>query len=168
MLIIHLIGKVGSGKTYFYEKFLAAYPRFDIKSIYEKLNIQSNELTDPRLHAEFNTTLVNDLWATIKNATLQQSPVVVIESSGMNTMLNASILHIKQLDLYIIWVDCEINDQIYQERPYAERINRVFQSKMVNNNLPFHTKFDWDVKFFTVTPPDPVLALNPELKKCIL
>jgi hypothetical protein len=168
MIIIHLIGKVGSGKTTFYEKYFAAYPKFDIKTIYEKMNIQSNELNDPGIHAEFDATLKEDLRSVLKNAKLQQSPVVVIESSGMNQTLNNLISQIKELDLYQIWVDCEINGAIYQERPYAERINRIFQAKIVNSNIIFHTKFDWDVKLFTVTPPAHIIALNPELKKCIL
>lgn len=167
MLIIHLIGKVGAGKSFFYEKFLATYPYFDIKKIYETTGIQSNELNQMGDYHEFNYKIQLELSVKLELAQ-KHDQTLIIESSGMNIYLNDLISRIKNRDLYIIWVDCEIADHIYTERPYAERINKLFQAKIVNNNLPFHTKFDWDVKYFTVTPPEHVLALHPELKKCVL
>lgn len=167
MLIIHVIGKVGSGKTTFIEKFLPGYPCFDIKEIYESTGIQSNELNMYGEYAHFMAEMVKGLTAKIILAN-KTNHILIVESSGMNQALNTCILQIKPLDLYQIWVDCEINPKIYTERPYADRINKVFQSKIVNSNIMFHTKFDWDVKYFTVRPPDHVLALNPKLKECVL
>lgn len=167
MLIIHVIGKVGAGKTTFIEKYLSQYPCFDIKKIYEQTGFTSNNLSDIGDYTEFNNNLYQLLSQKIRTAIDSQTPLI-IESSGMNQYLNKVIYLIKDLDLYQIWVDCEIADRIYDERPYAERINKLFQTKIVNGHILFHTRFDWDVKYFTVTPPDHVLALNPKLKECIL
>lgn len=167
MLIIHVIGKVGAGKTTFIKKYFSKYPFFDIKKVYEKTGITSSNLREGAEYSEFTNTVYEMFTEKMRKAVEKKQPLIV-ESSGMNVYLNHLLSLVKDLDLYQIWVDCEITDTIYAERPYAEGINRVFQARIVNSNILFHTKFDWDVKYFTVTPPDHVLALNPKLKECIL
>ncbi|MHA1619480.1 MAG: hypothetical protein ACTSVZ_09370 [Promethearchaeota archaeon] len=47
MKLLHIIGKVGSGKSHFTRKYFPQAPVFDIKDVYEKYDVTPADLRSP-------------------------------------------------------------------------------------------------------------------------
>ncbi len=152
--IIHVIGFVGSGKTWFISKFLRDFECFDIKDIYEEAGFEPGQLyNNPTAYAQFQGALEYKIDQLMNNL---PDEWLVVESSGINRALNATLLKFLS---YHIWVDQSIERikeaGIYRSRPYAKSLNRVLAEKMQKGEITHDMVYSMEEqRFKSPLPPD--------------
>ena len=143
--LIHIIGYVGAGKSTFIKKYLSRYSTFDIKEIYHKNFFNPKDLLDkPEKYFQFQSALDYSFSQFYKNLVIIQSPIGIVESSGINQALN-NILG--RFFVYRIWIiPYNLNQfqlKISKERPYAEEINSHLKEKFEKNEIPFNNQYNF-------------------------
>ncbi len=143
--LIHIIGYVGAGKSTFIKKYLIKFPTFDIKDIYQKNFFSPKDLQDePEKYLQFQSALDFSFSQFYKNLEINQIPIGIVESSGINRALN-NIL--RRFYVYRIWVipfDLNlIQSKIYKIRPYAEELNNHLMEKFEKNEVPFNNQYNF-------------------------
>ncbi|MHA1718173.1 MAG: hypothetical protein ACTSWX_00130 [Promethearchaeota archaeon] len=145
--IIHVIGIVGAGKSKFIKKFLYNYPTFDIKEIYQNYSFNPKDFqADPEKYSQFQSALDYSFSKFYEQLERKKLPVGIVESSGINHALN-NIL--RRFFVYRIWIIPNKQSEnskpwkLYEERPYAEELNKHLMQKFEKNEVPFNNKFDF-------------------------
>ena len=143
--LIHIIGYVGAGKSTFIKKYLSKFPAFDIKDIYQKNFFNPKDLHDkPEIYMQFQSALDYSFSQFYKNLEINQIPIGIIESSGINRALN-NIL--RRFYVYRIWIiPFDLNrfqSEIYKVRPYAEELNNHLMEKFEKNEVPFNNQYNF-------------------------
>ena len=158
--LIHIIGYVGAGKSTFIRKYLSRFPTFDIKEIYQKNYFNPKDLKDePEKYLQFQSALDLSFSQFFKNLEINQIPVGIVESSGINRALN-NIL--RRFYVYRIWIiPFDVNEttnqmkqsKINKERPYAEELNSHLMEKFEKNEVPFNNQYNFiDERFLKDLP----------------
>jgi len=155
--LIHIIGYVGAGKSKFIKKYLVKFPVFDIKDIYQNNFFSPKNLQDePEKYLQFQSALDFSFSQFYKNLEINQIPIGIVESSGINRALN-NIL--RRLYVYRIWiVPLELNQnieksEIYKGRPYAKDLNNHMMEKFERNEVPFNNQYRFkDERFMKDLP----------------
>ena len=127
-MILHIIGPVGVGKTYFIKRFLKKYHIFDIQTIYNKYGFGPNDLRNPEIFRQFKSAIEN----TFQTFFQKSKEILVVESSGMNRSLNQTISKYPNITILLLR---PIPESIYKERPYAESMNAQFNEYYKNNMI---------------------------------
>src|SRR5271157_1759540 len=87
--VVHVIGLVGSGKSTFIRQYLYEWPAFDIQGVYKECNFAPDDLFEnPEAYHQFRDALKYYLEGFIAEARANACPLVVVESSGVNQVLN--------------------------------------------------------------------------------
>jgi predicted kinase len=136
-MIIHVIGAVGAGKSYFIKNYLKEFNSFDIQSVYETHGINPSHLKNLDVYHQFSSALAS----TIENYFSFKDEPLVIESSGINKGLNRII---QRYTTKIILVHRKIPKELYQQRPYAEKLNNIIFREIANNRLKYDVRIDLD------------------------
>ncbi len=118
-MILHIIGPVGVGKSFFIKKFLKKYHVFDVQTIYKKYGFGPADLRNPQVFQQFKAAIEN----TFESYFLKSKEILVVESSGLNRSLNQTITKYPNLTVLLLR---QIPESIYNERPYAREINTQF------------------------------------------
>jgi len=148
MQIIHVIGKVGAGKSWFIEKYCQNFPVFDIKSIYEEYNISPQDI-----RGEKYSQFANALEITLDNFCQQYhaEEYVVIESSGINRTINRFLLGRSHIT---ILVESMFSLSVEFTRPYASKLNQIIEKAIENGEISVDYVFNGNSESFTpVIPP---------------
>ena len=150
--LIHIIGYVGAGKSTFIKKYLVKFPTFDIKDIYQKNFFSPKDLQDePEKYLQFQSALDFSFFQFYENLEINQIPVGIVESSGINQALN-NIL--RRLYVYRIWIiPFELSHKIYQTkidkgRPYAKDLNNHLREKFEKNEVHFNNQYSFKDESF--------------------
>ena len=143
--LIHIIGYVGAGKSTFIEKFLKKFPRFDIKDIYQKNFFSPKDLqNNPEKYFQFQTALDYSFSQYYKDLEINQIPVGIVESSGINRALNNILRRFYVYRVWIIPFDLNlIQSKIYKLRPYTEELNNYLMEKFEKNEVPFNNQYNF-------------------------
>lgn len=143
MLLIHLVGLVGAGKTHFLHSFFPTSPAFDIKDVYEEYCITPQDLRRPEIYSQFASAVE----FTLTNFTRQFAgePVGFIESSGINQAINRSLARYPHKTL---WIQSHFSDKIALERPYAPRLNARILDAYHLRRIQNEWIFDGDTQLF--------------------
>ena len=143
--LIHIIGYVGAGKSTFIKKHLGKFPAFDIKEIYQKNFFNPKDLYDnPEKYLQFQSALDYTFSQFYKNLELNQIPLGIVESSGINRALNNILRRFYVYRIWIIPYDLKRNQlKIYRKRPYAEELNNHLSEKFDKNEVPFNNQYNF-------------------------
>lgn len=166
--ILHVIGLVGSGKTFFIQKFFSNIPTFDIKQIYEDFGFTPKDLhKQPEKYTQFQRALQIKLNQFLDFIKIHKFPIVLVESSGINQALNHIL---NQYNNYRIWIKADISRMkslnIYTKRPYAEKLNDHMLGLKKNRKILFNNEFDFkSLEFSNSLPPILKTDLDPFKKK---
>ena len=148
--LIHIIGYVGAGKSTFIRRYLRMFPTFDIKDIYQKNFFSPKDLLDnPQKYSQFQSALDYSFSHFYKTLEINQIPIGIVESSGINRALN-NIL--RRFFIYRIWIIPYDSNQfqsiIHKERPYAKELNTHLKEKFEQNKIPFNNQYNFIDKRF--------------------
>ena len=143
--LFHIIGYVGAGKSAFIRKYLSNFPAFDIKEIYQKNFFNPKDLQDePERYLQFQSALDYSFSLYYKNLELNQIPIGIVESSGINRALNNILRRFYVYRIWIIPFDLNlIQSKIYEIRPYAEELNNHLMEKFEKNEVPFNNQYNF-------------------------
>ena len=158
--VIHLIGKVGAGKTTFYHHYLAGYPCFDMKQLYAKYNFAPKDICAEN-YAKYERLLRWELTETFKNA----PKVGVVESSGINAALSKLLPPRPQT--YTILLISNFHQAIERERDYAKPLNDAFQSKFGAGKVIYDNGYNWHIHEFLHTLPLEIMNLFSDKNETI-
>ncbi|XEO75187.1 hypothetical protein WKT22_00202 [Candidatus Lokiarchaeum ossiferum] len=162
--ILHVIGLVGSGKTFFIKKFFSNVPTFDIKKIYEDFGFSPEDLhNQPEKYSQFQSALQINFEKFLAFVKMEKFPIVLVESSGINQALNQIL---NQYNNYRIWIKADISRiislNIYTSRPYAKKLNEHMLGLRKNRKIIFNNEFDLkSLEFSNSLPPILRADLNP-------
>ncbi len=147
-MIIHIIGKVGAGKTHFIKQYCPYAPVFDIKSVYEKYNFKPDQLQGG-LYRQYASAL----FYTLDNFRRQYAtdPFVVVESSGINKAMNAYLEHLPHITIY---VESSFSKHISKSRDYADKINPIIDLALKSNEIRPKVRYDGDLNQFSPSVPE--------------
>jgi len=145
--IIHIIGYVGAGKSTFVKKYLGKFPIFDIKDIYQNNFFNPKDLQGkPEKYLQFQSALDHSFSQFYKKLEINQIPIGIVESSGINRALN-NIL--RRFYVYRIWIiPFDLNrkikqSEIYKDKPYAKELNSHLMEKFEKNEVPFNNQYNF-------------------------
>ena len=143
--LIHIIGYVGAGKSTFIKKYLIKFPVFDIKDIYQKNFFSPKDLQDePEKYLQFQSALDFSFSQFYKNLEINQIPIGIVESSGINRALNNILRRFYVYRVWIIPFDLNlIQSKIYKLRPYTEELNNYLMEKFEKNEVPFNNQYNF-------------------------
>ncbi len=164
MIIIHLVGEVGAGKTFLRTNFMNITNIFDIKQIYKRLNF--NPLNQDEGYQEFFDYIQLEVDRFLKIATKNQVKVVIFESSGTNQALNYALRN--NPNYYRIWVNSGYNPKLSE---YIEEcdfdvleLNEYVMEMKKKNVIVYDYEYFPDKRQFSIDTPDIVKNLF-DLKK---
>ena len=79
-----------------------------------------------------------------KNLKVNQIPVGIVESSGINRVLNNILRRFFVYRIWIIPYDLnQFQSIIYKERPYAEELNIHLKEQFELNKIPFNNQYNF-------------------------
>jgi hypothetical protein len=155
--LFHIIGYFGAGKSTFIKKYLIKFPIFDIKEIYQKNFFSPEDLhNEPEKYLQFQSDLDFSFSQFYKNLEINQIPVGIVESSGINRALNNILRRFYVYRIWIIPFDLNrknIQSEIYKVRPYSEDLNNHLLEKFEKNEIPFNNQYSFrDESFIKELP----------------
>ena len=143
MKIIHVIGKVGAGKSHFITRVLSRkrqiLQKFDVKDVYRETGHTPKELMDPTAMAQFSTAMEHKISAFV-SAHRQMEGLFVVESSGMNKSINRALMTFEH-DVILVTSPFSSSPKIHRSRPYATNLNMVFDRKMKRGEIRFDFQY---------------------------
>ena len=102
MQLLHVIGPVGAGKTTMIRQFWPTYQVFDIKAVYTFFQFAPEDLRDKGNYQQFAQGVLNELESYCYTCLLNQRPLGIVESSGINQALNHAVA---LYDVCTIWIE---------------------------------------------------------------
>ena len=142
--IIHMIGLVGAGKTYFINRHFPQDAQvFDIKMVYDLHQFSPGDLHNNfEAYEKFAQALQSELkFFLIKTQQLGFN-YAIIESTGTNGALNKALRSYKD---YRIWIEPDkyrMDATYLRERPYAEELNKYLKKKWGKNEIYANNLYD--------------------------
>jgi len=142
MDIIHVIGKVGAGKSHFIEKYLRlrADEIFDIKDVYEGGGFSPGDIIEKNAYGQFAGAIRYKIGGYLEH-TKGKEGLFVVESSGLNKALNRVL---EDYDHYTILVKSRFSRRILSRRPYARELNERFERFFEAGKIRFDTIYQGD------------------------
>ncbi|MHA1674145.1 MAG: hypothetical protein ACTSYI_11020 [Promethearchaeota archaeon] len=149
MKLIHLVGKVGAGKSHFARKYFSQDPVFDIKDVYEKYGVSPAELRDPNVYRQFASAVA----ATLDNFCRQyhDEPIAFIESSGINQAINQAL---RTHPHKVLLIQSKFSESIASERPYAPALNLQIKRAIDSKKMRWDYRFDGNKASFYLAGDD--------------
>ena len=148
MILVHVIGKVGVGKTHFIRQYGSSAPCFDIKSIYEKYDITPQDLQQPGVYSQFTSALAYTLDGFLQQ--FSDSSIIFIESSGLNKAINAFLV---RLNPTLLYVQSHYSDSIENSRKYAKDLNPLIEQAITTQQIKPDVWYHGDTYDFTPEKP---------------
>lgn len=143
MRVVHVIGLVGAGKTYFINKWFPKVSEiFDIKMVYEQHNFSPENLKgNPSMYLAFKNVLKNYLTQFVEK--FESNGFFIAESSGANGVFNQIF---QELDEYRILIEPNY-DRIKkvvetQRGDYAKKLNEYLSKKYETGQILFDNSYD--------------------------
>jgi len=144
VIIIHVIGLVGAGKTYFIQHY---FPEntiiFDIKEAYELYQFSPSQLKDdPIAYDKFKQAIEGHIDMLYHKVLTSDWKLLLIESTGTNRAMNSALHKYRP---YKIWIEPDykrMDEKYLQERPYAEEINKYVLKKWQIGEIQCNNEFD--------------------------
>jgi hypothetical protein len=141
----------GSGKTTFIRQYLHEYPAFDIQALYKELQFDPSQLKgNPDVYRQFRDALTYHFTEFIKTAEVNQSPIAIVESSGINQTLNSVM---ERYPIYTIWVDLgkplPYDELFMEERPWAKEFNEEVGNLWDSHELVSDNEFNMQTGQFS-------------------
>jgi hypothetical protein len=149
MQILHVIGKVGAGKSHFIRQYCSHTPCFDIKTIYEEYQCKPVQLRQPAVYRQFVSALNYTMDGFFRQ--FAEESLVVIESSGINHALNQ---YLKDHHPILLYVKSSYSMNIAKERPYAETLNPIIERALLSKKFCPVVAYNGDTDTFDpIIPP---------------
>jgi hypothetical protein len=182
MLLLHIIGAVGAGKTTMIRQFWPTYQVFDIKDVYTFFQFTPEDLRDSEKYQSFANGVASELEGYCMECELAEQPIGIVESSGINKALNAAL---SQYEVCTIWIEGDPTQastpEFEQSHPYAASLNAEILRQITDGKITTNLKFSmltqtWSGKVpppfepvlyfvyntFTEIKPDPIKNSNNE------
>jgi len=141
--ILHIIGKVGAGKTTFIKKYFPNEYIFDIREIYEEYGFNPSEIKDAESYSQFYSAIIYRIESLIKELEQNNINLLIVESSGLNKAINKAI---EKYDRLIILIKSSFSDKIESVNSYAYELNEKIDEAIRNDKLKYNLIFDFDNK----------------------
>ncbi len=153
--ILHIIGKVGAGKSHFIRSYLTRFgPEvFDIKDVYEEGGFTPEDVHNAQAYGQFAGAISYKLGGFLEHMKGQEG-LFVIESSGLNRAINEVV---EKVSHYTLLIESHYPATIERKRPYARELNDLFEQKMIRKEIAYHNIFYAEEKVFA-KPLDPTYA----------
>jgi predicted kinase len=152
--VIHVIGLVGAGKTYFIQHhFPQSAVIFDIKDAYELFNFSPSDLqNNEAAYTQFKQSIdshIERMYHKILSIDEMKCPhVLLVESTGTNRAINSVLYKYRP---YKIWIDPDfkrMDDQYLRERPYADEVNKYVLKKWQKGEIQCNNVYNPNSKKF--------------------
>jgi hypothetical protein len=124
--LLHVTGLVGAGKTTTIRCLFPEVKAFDIADIYRAHGITPPDFRDPEKYKTFERILTIAFEEYRQTAEKTAQPFMIVESSGVNPLLNRLIDPYSPVTLWIVPDPSRINDPtLLTARPHAEKFNAM-------------------------------------------
>ncbi|MHA1341904.1 MAG: hypothetical protein ACTSRZ_18690 [Promethearchaeota archaeon] len=166
--IIHIIGKVGAGKTTFIRKFFPNANVFDIKEVYDQFGFTPQQIKEKNMFSQFANAIYYRIDKMIKAMEKNEEDLLIIESSGINHAINKAI---QKYERILILIDSNFEKKIIKERPYAKELNKIIKKALKEEKIKYDIIFKWKSLILEIKRDIPenfmpiISNLNEKIKK---
>ncbi|MHA1728453.1 MAG: hypothetical protein ACTSWY_06945 [Promethearchaeota archaeon] len=159
--VIHVIGLVGAGKTYFIQRhFPQTALVFDIKVVYELNQFSPGDLyNNPAAYERFTITLQSEFNLFLERAEKAGHNYIIAESTGTNSAMNKTFRKYRE---YCIWIEADnrrMQSQYLREMPYAGELNKYLRKRWMKNEIYTHNIYDPKFEEFENNLPEDVAMI---------